>query len=80
MDKEKIFLELSGIFIEIFNDDTLVIDEGTTANDVDKWDSLTHMLLVQKVEKHFKIKFKLKELNKMENVGDMLELIHQKSS
>jgi acyl carrier protein len=50
-----------------------------TANDVDSWDSLSHMVLIVEIEKAFNIKFKLRELNKMKNVGDMIDLLALKT-
>ena len=50
----------------------------TTANDVDGWDSLSHTLMIVETEKHFKIRFKLKELLSFRNVGDMVTAIQSK--
>ena len=49
-----------------------------TAQDIDNWDSLTHMLLISKIEEEFEIKFKLKELNNLNNVGNLVEIINEK--
>jgi acyl carrier protein len=49
-----------------------------SSNDVDGWNSLNHMILVSEVEKAFSIKLKLKDLNKMHNVGDMIDIILSK--
>jgi acyl carrier protein len=62
----------------VFGNGNLVLKDDLTANDVENWDSLSHMLLIAEIENSFQIKFKLKELNKMRNVGDMIELINQK--
>lgn len=69
---------LTSIFRKTFVDEALVITDGMTANDVDKWDSLTHMILISEIENAFAIKFKLKDLNKMKNVGDMIDIILSK--
>ena len=78
MEKNEISYKLTGIFRTVFNDANIVLREDLTANDVDQWDSLTHMILVTEIENAFSIKFKLKELNKMRNVGDMIEIILSK--
>lgn len=78
MEKEAIIEKLTGIFHEVFGDDTIVLRDEMTADDVENWDSLTHMLMITKVEEQFGIKFKLKELNKMKQVGDLLNLIEAK--
>ena len=75
MNKTKITQEVEAIFRKVFDDDKLVINMTMTANDVDNWDSLTHMLLIVEVENTFNIKFKLRDLNKMKNVGDMIDLL-----
>ena len=79
MEKKDILLRLTEIFKRVFKDNSLIISEESTANDIDQWDSLSHMLLITEVENSFAIKFKLKDLNKMRNVGDMMDIIILKS-
>ena len=71
---------LEPIFQEVFADPSIRITRQTTANDIDEWDSLTHMNLVLAVELRFKIKFALGELQTLTNVGDMLDLINRKTT
>lgn len=78
MDRQKIVEQLTGIFRKIFRDDNLVITDEMTANDVDSWDSLSHMLLITDIEDHFSIKFKLRELNKLRNVGALVAVLESK--
>ncbi len=78
MERSEVFNKLTEIFRSVFNSKNLQINEELTANDIDNWDSLTHMLLISEVEKKFSIKFRLKELNKMRNVGDLLDMIVSK--
>jgi acyl carrier protein len=80
MEKETIKEILTNVFRSVFGDSSIEVTEGLSANDVSQWDSLTHMVLITAVEKEFNITFKLKELNKMQNVGDMIELIDAKKS
>lgn len=75
---EQITTQVQDIFRKIFDAPALEIRNEMTANDVDKWDSLTHLSMISAVEEHFGIRFKLKELVKMKNVGDMLILIQEK--
>jgi acyl carrier protein len=51
-----------------------------SAKDVERWDSLTHLSMISSVEETFGIKFKLKELIGMKNVGDLLRLIEAKTN
>lgn len=78
MTREEIVSKLTVIFHEVFNDNAIVLNDGMTASDVDSWDSLTHMLMITKVEEDFGIKFKLRELNKLKQVGDLISVIESK--
>lgn len=78
MNRQEIVEKLTEIFHEVFADNTIVLSEEMTANDVDNWDSMTHMVLITTIEKNFCIKFKLRDLNKMKKVGDLVELISSK--
>ncbi len=80
MDREQIKKELRPIFLDVFSMDEIEITEDLNADMVDRWDSLTHLTLISKVEESFQIKFKLKELIAMKNVGDMIGLIETKTS
>ena len=80
MNKAEIKEKLTPIFRKIFKDEQLVISDDTTANDVERWDSLSHMTLISAVEDEFKIKFKLKDLVAMKNVGDLFSIIERKLS
>jgi len=78
MIREEITSALSPIFHRVFNNNEIIITDDLNAEKVDQWDSLTHLNMIAEVEKHFEIKFKLKELIGMKNVGDMIDLILQK--
>lgn len=78
MDRPLITEKLTGIFRTVFNDDAIVLRDDLTANDVANWDSLTHMMMIGEVEKDFSIKFKLKELGKLEDVKSLIDLIETK--
>lgn len=78
MEKQVIVEKITEIFREVFSDNNIVINDEMTANDVENWDSLTHMLMITKVEEEFGVKFKLKELNKLKQVGDIVSLLVDK--
>ena len=78
MNRNEIVEKLTLVFHEVFNDNTIVLRDDMTAADVENWDSLTHMLMITKVEEVFGIKFKLKELNKLKMVGDLISIIETK--
>lgn len=75
MERTQIIEKLTAIFRQIFTDDTLVLTDEMTANDVERWDSLTHMLMITEVENQFGIKFKLKDLKKLNRVGDLIAVV-----
>lgn len=75
MNKEEIFTKLNSIFRDIFDDDTIVLSEGTTAADIEDWDSLTHISLIAAIEDEFGIRFDMKDVLKMKNVGEMADRI-----
>lgn len=75
MTHEAIMEKLNEIFQDIFDDDTLVITENTTANDIEDWDSLEHITLISAVEREFRMKFKMGEISSMKNVGEMASII-----
>jgi acyl carrier protein len=75
MDDAMIYERLSNIFHDIFDDDSIVVTPTLTAQDVDGWDSLTHIRLLLTVEKSFKVKFTTTEINKLENVQGLVKLI-----
>ena len=70
-----ILAELTPIFRDVFDDDTLVIVDETNAEDIEDWDSLAHVELVMSMEKEFNMKFNIKEVGKLKNVGEMADLI-----
>lgn len=78
MERTEIIEKLTPIFREVFNDNTIVLRDDLTAAEVERWDSLTNMLMINKVEETFGIKFKLKELNKLKQVGDIVSLLMEK--
>lgn len=71
--------KLNEIFCEVFDDDELSITPEMTANDVDGWDSLSHVNLIVAIEGRFGIRFNQKELLSFKNVGDLLRSIDAKA-
>lgn len=69
---------LNEIFCEVFDDDDIKITPEMTANDVDGWDSLSHVNLIVAIETKFNIRFNQKELLTFKNVDDLLNCIRTK--
>jgi len=78
MQKEEIVERLKSIFQKVLEGNDIIITREMTAQDVENWDSLRHIQLISEVERAFRIKFKLREVLSMKNVGELIDLIHAK--
>ena len=78
MTRNEMLSQINEIFIDTLDNKDLVVEETTRAVDVDEWDSLTHILLVVAIEKHFKISFKSSEIQNWKDVGEMMTCIQEK--
>jgi acyl carrier protein len=67
--------KLLPIFIDVFDDDTLIINELTNSQDISGWDSLAHIRLFSAIEKYFGMHFSASEIVGVQNVGDIVDLI-----
>lgn len=78
MERNEILEKLTAIFRTTFNDSELVLNDEMNAGDVENWDSLTNMLMISEVESQFGIRFKLKELNQLKSVGNIVAVLGDK--
>jgi acyl carrier protein len=78
MEQDAILKDLKKIFMRVFEDDSIQLNENTTTADIDAWDSLNHIQMITAVEKHYKIRFSLNELLNFKNVGDLCRSIQAK--
>jgi len=74
----EIYQKLTGIFHDVFDDDSIVLTPELTAADVEGWDSLTHIRLILSVERAFKVRFNAAEVARLKNVGEFVESIKAK--
>lgn len=72
--------DLEIIFRDVFDDEDIQINVDMTANDIDEWDSLAQIRLILEIEKRFSLHFDASEIEKLENVGQMAELISRKQA
>lgn len=75
MKREDVFAELTAIFRDNFDDDSIELSEDTSSADIDEWDSMEQVNLVVIIQEKFKIKFNIEEVNAMKNVGEMVNYI-----
>ena len=78
MTREMLFDGVQDIFRDIFDDDNMVIEDKTNSDDIEEWDSLNHINLVSAIEKEFEIRFALRELMALKDVGSMIDLMVEK--
>lgn len=78
MEKNQILADVQEIFRDVLDNEEIEINFETVADDVEEWDSLSHIQLIVAIEKHFHIKFNSKELMEWKSVGDMIECINTK--
>ena len=78
MQQQEIYVQLTEIFHDLFDDDTLLLTPGLTAADVPEWDSFNHINLIVAVEASFAIKFQTAELESLQAVGHLADLVEKK--
>ncbi len=75
LDEKTIYARLNKVFRDVFDDDSITVNAKTTADDIDDWDSLEHITLINAVEREFKMKFRMGEISSMKNVGEMVGIV-----
>lgn len=78
MERQEIFDQLNEIFIDVLDLDECNLTDETSANDIEEWDSLSHIQIIVAIEKKFKIKFTSLEIMKWNNVGEMVNSLEEK--
>lgn len=78
MEREEIKEQLKGIVETVLDSGNLELGDDEKTNEIEGWNSLSHVLIVSEIEKKFDVKFKLKELGKMDSIGAIMDLIMNK--
>ena len=78
MTEPEILSQLNEVFRDVLENEGIQINMNTQANDIEEWDSLSHIVLVVSIEKRFKIRFKSKEILSWKNIGEMANTIFKK--
>jgi acyl carrier protein len=77
MSLNEIYEKLTEIFCDVFDEQGIVLTEATTADDIEGWDSLSHITLISEVEDCFGCTFSMKDLMEMKSVGEMVKRIEE---
>ena len=75
MTRLEVFATLNEVFQDVFDDESITVNEETTADDIEDWDSLEHINLIAAVEQEFGMKFTMGQVVTMKNVGEMADII-----
>jgi acyl carrier protein len=78
MEKADILKSLEQVFQKVFKNQELKINENSSPNDIDEWDSINQLTLISDVEEQFKVKFNLNEIIEIEKVQDILDVLDEK--
>lgn len=78
MNKDQILEEVQEIFREVLDNEDIELNNESTADDIEEWDSLTHIQLIVAIEKHFNIRFTSREILSWQNVGQLIDSIAAK--
>jgi len=78
MERKEIFEKLTEIFRDVMDNEEIVLEENTAAEDIEEWDSLAHVQLIEKIESVFGLKFSAKEMMSWEDVGEFVDSIAEK--
>lgn len=75
MNRNELWDRLNNVFRDVFDNRKILVNERTISDDIEDWDSLEHINLIEAVEQEFKMRFKMKEVSGMKNVGEMAHII-----
>lgn len=75
MTREAVYETLNEVFRDVFDDESIIVNDATTSDDIDDWDSLEHINLIAAVEQEFGMKFNMGQVVTMKNVGEMVDII-----
>ena len=78
MERNQVLIQIQEIFREVLDDNDIILTEEIASNDIEEWDSLTHIMLIVDLEKKFKIKFSSNEILVWKNIGEMIDSIISK--
>jgi acyl carrier protein len=78
MDEAALIARVTSVFHDVFDDDSIVLNDAMTARDVDGWDSVANVRLMISVEEAFGIRFDMQEISELRNVGELLAAVRKR--
>ena len=78
MTREYVYEKMNEIFRNVFDDDSIELEDETNADDIEDWDSLEQINLIVAIENEFEMMFDMAEVANLANVGEMVDLILSK--
>ncbi len=78
MNRKEVFEELTAVFADVLGLQHVSLNDGTTVDDIEAWDSLSHIHLVVAIENRFHVRFTSREIMRWQNVGEMVDTIIRK--
>ena len=75
MERNEVLARVQEVFRDVLDNEDIVLSDETTADDIEEWDSLSHIQLIVAVEKAFHVKFTSKEILSWKNIGEMVDCI-----
>ncbi len=79
MNRNDIFSKVKSVFEDVLDEIEIELKDETTAEDVEEWDSLTHIQIITEIEKQFEVRFSTRDIEDLKNIGDMVSLIESKN-
>ena len=79
MERNEVLTALNGIFSVVLNKENLQLNEAMSTDDIDNWDSLTNMTIISEIERLWSVHFELRDIIRMKNIGDMIDVIISRS-
>ena len=73
-----ILTKLQEIFRDIFDDETIILTNETTQDDIGDWDSLAQINLIVAIRKEFKVESSMEEVGNLKSVGEIVKKIEEK--
>ena len=75
MDRKEVYERLNNVFRDVFDEESIVLNDETVADDIDGWDSFEHINLFVAIEEEFSFKIPMNKVVSMKNVGEMVDII-----